>query len=741
MRASVHRIRLRLSGTVVAAGLLLAPAAHADTAGLRPDGSILAVVTIEDAGFVQQIAANVRPDGSLDPAYGENGALRRLLPGARLAVLPDGQARVLGRDTDCSEPFGSCDDSVRLDRYDADGRVVDTNTLLTDDRADALEVTPAGAGVLALASEDDVPVLYRVDAANVPAFPATTLDSLPWYATRVLALGADALVVGTGGVLRLGDDGLPDAGYGEDGRVDTGSVSPRAAAPLPGGAVAVAGTIAPEETAGVVRIGAGGQIDEDFAGDGRAEVDAGDGRPIDQVEIAADGDGMLVAGTTPGPEDFVVVRLTSAGALDSSYGTGGRAIADFDGRDDTLTGLVALPGGGAVAIGTSRPTDGGAVELALARYDAGGTLDPAFGDGGLARIPIDVVPPELEVVQAPEPYAVTGRSITLQASSPEAAAVVECTVGGPALPCRSPVTFGPLDHGQYSLTITATDADGNQRLDRRRFFVPPDTAAGAGPPAASNSTTAAFSFSSATGSSFSWFECRLDGAEWARCTSPWAVAGLAEGEHAAEVRQVAQVGDPDVAPPGQLPELDPVRFQWRVDLHAPVTSVISAPPARTVGRTATVTFTSDDPGARTECRLDGGDWQACASPVTLSGLDVGAHALAIRSVDAAGNREASGPVVRWEVAAADPAMTQAQRRAAAAAGLSLRRLRSRRPLRAGLRLEVRSAVDALGAHASRRPDDRLASPRPPRPARRPDPRLAPLEAAAPLPACRPGAGP
>ena len=319
----------------------------------------------------------------------------------------------------------------------------------------------------------------------MPAFPATTLDSLPWYATRVLALGADALVVGTGGVLRLDGDGLPATGYGDDGRVDTGLVSPRAAAQLPGGAVAVAGTIAPEETAGVVRIGAGGQIDEDFAGDGRAEVDAGDGRSIDRVEIAADGDGMLVAGTTPDPEDFVLVRLTSAGALDSSYGTGGRAIADFDGRDDTLTGLVALPGGGAVALGTSRPADGGAVELALARYDAGGTLDPAFGDGGLARIPIDVVPPELEVVQAPEPYAVTGRSITLQASSPEAAAVVECSGGRarPAVPLAGHVrAAGPR-------RVLAHDhRDGRRRQPAPGpppVLVPPDTAAGAGPPAAS----------------------------------------------------------------------------------------------------------------------------------------------------------------------------------------------------------------------------------------------------------------
>ena len=696
MRPSVNRIRLQLSGAAIAAGFLLAPsAAHADTAGLRPDGSILALVSIADAGYVQQLAAAVRPDGSLDPDYGHHGALRHLRPGARLAVLPDGRARVLSSQTDCSpDPYSLCSDTVFLGRYDADGDAEGAETALAwGDSASGRDVAPAGDEVLALTYADGTYALQRLDAENAAAGPATTLDFPPGPA-RVLALGTDALVVGMGGVFRLGSDGLPAAGYGDDGSVDTGSFWPRAAAQLSGGAVALTGTVAPAETTSVMRIDAAGQIDGGFAGDGRAEVDAGAGRPVRPVEIAADGDGMLVAGTTAGDsDDFAIARLTSTGALDTAYGTGGRAIADFDGRDDVLTGLVALPGGGAVAVGTSRPVGGGTLELALARYDAGGTLDPEFGDGGLARIPFDVVPPVLEVQQAPGPYAETGPSITAQASSPEAAAVVECSVdGGQASPCGSPVTFGPLDHGKHSLAITATDADGNQGLDRRTFVVLPDTAPGAGPPAASPSTSATFEFSSATSGSahYAWFECRLDGAAWETCTSPWTVTGLAEGEHTAEVRQAIVVG-----PMGwDAVELDPARFEWRVDVHAPVTSVVSGPPPRTSERSAAVVFTSDDREATAECRLDGGGWQACASPMSVSGLGVGAHALAIRSIDAAGNREAAGPVVRWEVAA-DPAAALAERRAAAAAGLSLRRLRSRRPLRAGLRLEFRSAVDAL----------------------------------------------
>jgi hypothetical protein len=63
-----------------------------------------------------------------------------------------------------------------------------------------------------------------------------------------------------------------------------------------------------------------------------------------------------------------------------------------------------------------------------------------------------------------------------------------------------------------------------------------------------------------------------------------------------------------------------------------------------------VTFTSDDPTARHECRLDGGEWTACDSPYTASNLTVGRHTVTVRSTDAAENVETPGASATWTVA-------------------------------------------------------------------------------------------
>ena len=54
------------------------------------------------------------------------------------------------------------------------------------------------------------------------------------------------------------------------------------------------------------------------------------------------------------------------------------------------------------------------------------------------------------------------------------------------------------------------------------------------------------------------------------------------------------------------------------------------------GTTARVTFSSEA-GARFECSLDNGPFQACTSPRDYTGLTAGSHTVRVRAIDQAGN--------------------------------------------------------------------------------------------------------
>jgi Ca2+-binding RTX toxin-like protein len=85
--------------------------------------------------------------------------------------------------------------------------------------------------------------------------------------------------------------------------------------------------------------------------------------------------------------------------------------------------------------------------------------------------------------------------------------------------------------------------------DTRHFTVdatPPDTTITAGPTAATTERRPTFAFvSSEIGSTF---ECKLDSAAFASCTSPTTAAGLGDGSHAFSVRATDAVGNTDSTP-------------------------------------------------------------------------------------------------------------------------------------------------------------------------------------------------
>ncbi|HEX8088500.1 MAG TPA: delta-60 repeat domain-containing protein, partial [Blastocatellia bacterium] len=73
--------------------------------------------------------------------------------------------------------------------------------------------------------------------------------------------------------------------------------------------------------------------------------------------------------------------LAADGDLDTSFGVNGKVVTDFFGGIDQITSVVLQPDGKIVVAGyaTSGATE---ADFALARYDASGSLDPAFGTNG-----------------------------------------------------------------------------------------------------------------------------------------------------------------------------------------------------------------------------------------------------------------------------------------------------------------------------------------------------------------------
>jgi streptogramin lyase len=108
------------------------------------------------------------------------------------------------------------------------------------------------------------------------------------------------------------------------------------------------------------------------------------------------------------------------------------------------------------------------------------------------------------------------------------------------------------------------------------------------------------------------------------------------------------------------------------DTTAPQTMIASGPSGTTSDPTPTFSFTSSEPaGALFECRIDGStqdDFKPCASTKTLAHLGDGTHTLDARTIDAAGNVDASEATRTFTVKTASVAVSGSKLVITAAAG-------------------------------------------------------------------------
>ena len=279
----------------------------------------------------------------------------------------------------------------------------------------------------------------------------------------------------------------------------------------------------------------------------------------------------------------------------------------------------------------------GAHTFQVRAVDAAGNPDPSPDSQSFT---VDTIPPETTIDSGPS--GLTNDATPTFGFSSEPGASFQCRFDSdPFGACSGPGdthTASALADGFHTFQVRAVDAAGNPdpSPDSQGFTVDatdPETTIDSGPSGLTNDATPTFTFSSSeAGSSF---QCKVDSAPYAACSSPKTIApALSNGLHTFYVRATDPAGNTDPTPASQ---------SFTVDATPPQTTIDSGPSGTTQDATPTFTFSSE-PGASFQCRFDSNPFGACSGPGThtpASALADGAHTFQVRAVDAAGNPDPS----------------------------------------------------------------------------------------------------
>jgi uncharacterized delta-60 repeat protein len=339
---------------------------------VQTDGKIVAAGTTRNqTTFVDQFAlARYANDGSLDPSFGAGGKVTTELgstSSAAYAVALQGDGKIVAAGLAASGgPTGA---DFALARYNADGSLdvsfgvggkVVTDFDLTHEWAHGLAIQPDGRLVVAGATRPFGP--YQT---NPPDFA----------------------------LARYNPNGSLDTTFDDDGKVSTAftpgwSEQAYGVALAPDGKIVTAGWATPDGVSGpgaidVARYNADGSLDASFDGDGRVVSAPGSDNGGFAVVVQPDGK-VVVAGFVFGSRsDLALVRYTVGGVLDSTFGTGGIASADYGSRNAWAHDLARQPDGKLVVAGSvnSSYTDPNESAFAVARFGSSGHPDASFKGG------------------------------------------------------------------------------------------------------------------------------------------------------------------------------------------------------------------------------------------------------------------------------------------------------------------------------------------------------------------------
>ncbi|MBS1793886.1 MAG: hypothetical protein JSS81_08525 [Acidobacteria bacterium] len=301
-------------------------------------------------------AAAARQAGTLDGTFGTAGIVSFDGAGpSAIAVRPDGGI-VLGGGVSINGSAG-----VLLVRYDAGG---------------APDQSFGAGGVVRTA----IPVggAQSLYLARLSVLSDGRMIAIGSYAGPPLAPGSTTSYFL---VARFRPDGALDPSFGAGGVV-SGLVDNRSTAVLDGAVQADGKTLLIDESADVLRFEPDGAPDPTF-GTGGVAPRIFAARPS-SLRIEADGR-ILAGGSTwdlSGRASIALARLDADGTPDDGFGAGGMTTANFLGIDFSRS-LAVQGDGRIISIGYGRYHPNKPEMIALARFNADGTVDASFGDRGV----------------------------------------------------------------------------------------------------------------------------------------------------------------------------------------------------------------------------------------------------------------------------------------------------------------------------------------------------------------------
>jgi uncharacterized delta-60 repeat protein len=327
---------------------------------IQSDGKILVAGSVSLGGGALRLA-RYNTNGSLDSAFGSGGIVSNNDgPAFGMALQSDGKIVVGAIGTE---------ESLNVLRFDSNGSL--DATFGTDGTASftqfGLFFTPTAGGVVVQANGD------IVVAAN-PAFSGSVL-------LRLLTNGQLDSSFGTGGAagLLFNPQTLVLLSSGKFLVVN-------------GGPSGICCSLLSASSVSTTRYNSSGSLDTTFGVNGQAPTQGLTSAivPLSNGKIVMAGALFTAAPAVGGiaPQGFALVRDTSDGTIDGSFGTRGGVVTPFPENAYSAALAVAVQSSGDVVAAGETAANSPAfgpepASFALARYTSTGQLDTTFGTGGL----------------------------------------------------------------------------------------------------------------------------------------------------------------------------------------------------------------------------------------------------------------------------------------------------------------------------------------------------------------------